>query len=312
VIYDSTLTVASADQLHIALSNRGYINNEVTYRVKADTAKKKAIVNYDIRLNEPYYIRSIAYNIPNDTLKQVILADSSHFNVHVGDLLDYSQLDSWRQNITNNLRNHGYFAFNKEYITFTADTAANSQAVDITLNTMQPYHMERMPYYTEHRPFYVRKVTYVTDYDPVAMHNGYFGVDTLRAGPINVFVSDNNYLRTDVISECNFLEPGKRYSAENVNRTYRALGRLSVLKLVNIDIKPVGEIDGKIWIDAYVLLQPDKTQSLSLSLEGTNSEGDLGFGVGVDYEHRNLFKGSEVLSGQFKLSYESLSGNLSG
>ena len=30
VIYDSALTVASADQLHMALSNRGFMNNKVT------------------------------------------------------------------------------------------------------------------------------------------------------------------------------------------------------------------------------------------------------------------------------------------
>lgn len=65
-------------------------------------------------------------------------------------------------------------------------------------------------------------------------------------------------------------------------------------------------------VDAFVLLQPDKSQTVSVSLEGTNSEGDLGFGVGVDYEHRNIFKGAEVFSAKAKVSYESISGNISG
>ena len=58
VIYDSTLTIAGADQLHTALSNRGFMNNTVTYHVETDSVKRKARVNYDITLNEPYYIRS--------------------------------------------------------------------------------------------------------------------------------------------------------------------------------------------------------------------------------------------------------------
>ena len=185
--------------------------------------------------------------------------------------------------------------------------------IDLTLNTRDPYHNDRMPYYTEHEPFYVRDVVYVTDYDPVAMHDGFMGEDTvvLKSG-VKVFEGEERYLRLDIIEDCNYIVPGSLYSTEAVNRTYRALGRLNVLKQVNIDIKPVGEVDGVLMVDAWVLLQHDKTQSVSVSLEGTNSEGDLGFGVGVDYEHRNIFKGAEVLSAKAKVSYESISGDLGG
>ena len=313
VIYDSTLTESSAEQLHTALSNRGFMNNVVTYNVDADSAKRKACINYDITLGEPYYIRSISYEIPDEELSQIILADSADFNIRKGDLLNFNKLDAWRQEITENLRNHGYFAFNKEYITFFADTAADSHAVDLTLNTREPYRNEHMPYYTEHEPFYVRHVTYVTSYDPVAMHDGYWGADTvtLKSG-IRVFEDSERYLRPQVLDECNHIEPGELYSAEAINRTYRALGRLGIIKQINIDIRPIGEVDGVLMVDAFVLLQHDKSQTISASLEGTNSEGDLGFGVGLDYQHRNLFKGAEELNAKFKLAYESLSGNLSG
>ena len=313
VLYDSTLTMASVEQLHTALSNKGFINNTVNSRVIADSAKRKARVAYDITLGEPYYIRNISYDIPDETLRTIILKDTSRFNVRSGDLLDYSKLDEWRQRITENLRNHGYYAFNKEYITFVADTAADSRAVDLTMNSRSPYRNDRMPYYTEHAPFYVRDVTYITDYDPVEMHDGYWGVDTVvMSGGVRVFEGENRYLRISVLDECNHIEPGSLYNADAVARTYRALGRLNVLKQVNIDIIPVGEVEGTLMVDAFVLLQPDKTQSISASLEGTNSEGDLGFGVGLDYEHRNIFKGAEVFNAINRVSYESISGNLGG
>ena len=313
VIYDSTLTLASQEQLHTALSNKGFMNNTVTYRVKTDSVKRKARVDFDVTLGEPYYIRSIDYDIPDETLHEIILADSADFTVKKGDLLDYSRLEEWRQTITNRLRNQGYYAFNKEYITFMADTAAGSKAVDLTLNTRDPYRNDHMPYYTEHEPFFVRDVVYVTDYDPVQMHDGYSGADTLviRNG-VKVFQGPEPYLRPSIIDECNYIEPGALYNADAVNRTYRALGRLGILKQINIDILPVGEVDGLLMVDAWVLLQRDKSQTVSLSLEGTNSEGDLGFGVGVDYEHRNIFKGAEVLSAKAKVSYESISGDLGG
>ena len=285
VIYDSALTVASADQLHMALSNRGFMNNVVTYQVEADSAKRKARINYDITLGEPYFIRSIDYDIPDEDLRDIILADTARFTVHEGDLLNYNRLDEWRQNITENLRNHGYYAFNKEYITFMADTAAGSKAVDLTLNSRDPYRNDHMPYYTEHEPFYVRDVVYVTDYDPVEMHDAFWGADTvtLHSG-IKIIEGPDRYLRHDVLDECNHIEPGQLYNAEAITRTYRALGRLNILKQINIDVRPLGEVDGVLMVDAYVLLSPDKSQTVSVSLEGTNSEG----------------------------SYESISGNLSG
>ena len=313
VIYDSALTVASADQLHMALSNRGFMNNVVTYQVEADSAKRKARVNYDITLGEPYYIRSIDYDIPDEDLRDIILADTARFTVREGDLLNYNRLDEWRQNITENLRNHGYYAFNKEYITFMADTAAGSKAVDLTLNSRDPYRNDHMPYYTEHEPFYVRDVVYVTDYDPVEMHDAFWGADTVTlSSGIKIIEGPDRYLRHNVLDECNHIEPGQLYNAEAITRTYRALGRLNILKQINIDVRPLGEVDGVLMVDAYVLLSPDKSQTVSVSLEGTNSEGDLGFGVGLDYEHRNIFKGAEVLSAKAKVSYESISGNLSG
>ena len=313
VIYDSTLTMASAEQLHTALSNKGFINNAVTYRVDADTVKRKVRVNYDVTLGEPYYIRSITYDIPDAELNRIIMADSSHFSVRAGNLLDYTHLDEWRQEITEHLRNEGYYAFNKEYITFMADTAAGSKAVDLTLNTRNPYHNDRLPFYTEHEPFYIRDVVYVTNYDPMTMRDNLWGIDTVVInGGVKVIEDEERYLRPSVIDECNYIEPGSRYNAEAITRTYRALGRLNIIKQINIDVRPVGEVDGLLMVDAYVFLQPDKSQTVSASLEGTNSEGDLGFGVGLDYRHRNLFKGSEVFSAKGKVSYESLSGNLSG
>jgi outer membrane protein assembly factor BamA len=134
---------------------------------------------------------------------------------------------------------------------------------------------------------------------------------TLHSG-IKIIEGPDRYLRHDVLDECNHIEPGQLYNAEAITRTYRALGRLNILKQINIDVRPLGEVDGVLMVDAYVLLSPDKSQTVSVSLEGTNSEGDLGFGVGLDYEHRNIFKGAEVLSAKAKVSYESISGNLSG
>ena len=314
VIYDQTLTDASVNQLTKALENKGYLEPKVTFDTIRRENKKKIKVIYNINTGVPHVISSIKYNIPNDTLRHLIMKDSAQFILKVNEAFDRNNLDLERVQITTRLRNQGYYAFNKEYITFTADTAAGSKEVNLVLNTMPPYKNEKMTYYTSHKPFYIRKIVFVTNYDPLTMHENqdYSAPDTINYKKIEILYGHDKYIRPGVLDESCFIEPGKPYSIINSDKTYQALSRLGILKFININYRTIGQIDGKIWLDAYVLLTKGKSQTVSLSLEGTNSEGDLGFGVGAMYQHRNLGKGSEVLTTKFRASYESLSGDLSG
>ncbi len=312
VIYDSTLTMASESQLQRALTNKGFLKNEVTSEVKINPKKKKAEVAYNITLNEPYVIRSITYDIANDSLRQLILGDTTDFPIKCSSALDHKKLDTEREMIVQRLRNNGYYAFNKNYITFVADTAAGSREVDLTLSLSdKTQDLPHMPHIDTHRQFYVRDVIFVTSYDAVTMQEGVYG-DIETYNGITVLYGDDHYIAKEILDENCFIRPGSVYNASDIDRTYKALGRLGIIKYINIDMKAVGEIDGELWVDAYVLLNRDKSQTISFSLEGTNSEGDLGFGIGADYQHRNIFKGSELLNVKFKASYESLSGDLSG
>lgn len=314
IIYDSTLTETSSKQLIKALQNKGYLEATVKIDTIGNAKKKKMKVNYIIEANKPHIISSISYNIPNDTLRSLIMADSSLFILKLDNLFDRNNLELERQQITARLRNKGYYAFNRDYITFTADTAAGSKEVNITLNAMPPYKSDKMPYYTTHKPFYIRNVIFVTNYDPLTMRDvtEYVAEDTVKRGKFEILYGTDRYLRPGVIEESCFIEPGLPYRAIDTDKTYQAFGRLGILKFININYRPIGEIDGKIWLDAYVLLTKGKSHNITFSLEGTNSEGDLGFGLGASYQHRNIGKGSEILSTKFRASYESLSGDLSG
>ncbi len=312
VIYDSTLTMASVNQLQRALINKGFLKNEVTSDVKLLPEKKKAQVTYNVTLNEPYTIRSIKYDIPSDSLRSIILGDTTNFPIKAQSLLDHNKLDAERELIVQRMRNNGYYAFNKSYITFLADTAAGSREVDLTLTLSDAIQeLPHIPKTDTHRQFYVRNVVFVTNYDAVTMQNGFYG-DTVTYNGITMLYGEDKYIDKQVLYESCFIRPNQLYNASDVDRTYKALGRLGIIKFINIDMRPFMDVAGDLWVDAYILLNRDKSQTISFSLEGTNSEGDLGFGIGADYQHRNIFKGSEVLNVKFKASYESLSGDLSG
>ena len=60
------------------------------------------------------------------------------------------------------MRNNGYFSFNKEYISFIADTVAGSKQVGLTMVVHKPQNLPR------HRRYIYSKVTVVTNFSPGA------------------------------------------------------------------------------------------------------------------------------------------------
>lgn len=126
VIYDRQLTDASAFQLRQALVNRGYMDVKVDTDTVVKHDGKKVDVIYSITTGRPHIISTLDYNIPDKSIDSLLRRVPSTLQVQPGDMLDRTRLDEERIRITELLRNNGYYTFNKEYITYAADTAAGS------------------------------------------------------------------------------------------------------------------------------------------------------------------------------------------
>ncbi len=312
VIYEQALTDASARQLHLAMINRGYLNAHVEVDTTIRTEKRRIDVRYNIFTGEPHVIRSVTYDIPDSAVASVIMADSTKFTVKTGDKFDRDNLDSERTLITRRLRNRGYYAFNKDYITYYADTAANSCSVDLTMAVRPPRRPNGADTAADsaaiHTLYRIGKVYFITDSDGDRSN-----LDTVSYKGVDIVYGRDRYLKPGALEEKCFLIPGQLYSPHNVDRTYESIARLGILKSINIELVPEATLDnGDRLLDAYIRLSRNKKQSITLDIEGTNSEGDLGFGVGATYQHRNLAKGSQLFTGRLRMNYESLSGSFNG
>ena len=321
VIYDASLTEASASQLRQALINRGYMNATVDVEETLRPDKRKASVSYHVNPGEPHRLRNINYEIEDSVIERIVFADTTSLDMHTGSNFDRDNLDDVRTILTRRLRDNGFYSFNKEYITFYADTAEGSLDVDLTLVVRPPRSgvglREQTPTAApRHNVYYINRVIYVTDGDEIdasglraAMSDP---ADTVNYKDITVVYGTDRYIRPSVLEEKNYIRPGQIYSLADVDRTYESLSRLSILRSVDIELRPVDTGGVLPMLDAIVVLRRQKKQAVSLDVEGTNSEGDLGFGVGVTYQHRNLGHRSELLTSRMRVNYESLSGNLNG
>ncbi len=332
VIYDSILTDQSARQLKQALVNSGYNDAKVEY--SSESIKDKKInVAYRLYPGEPHVISSIAYEFDDPTLREIVLSDSLSLPVKAGGNLDLNILDAQRALVAEKMREKGYFAFTKEYVSFVADTVAGAKEVDLTMVLRNPrveQSSDTPPTAQEpggeltappaeqvlaliapHRRYVYRKVIVVPDFSPGdnTASFRFTDRDTVNCQGLEILYGNDRYLSPGAIAEQVFIRPGQIYSTSGIDRTYEALNRLSILRYVNILTRPAGQIGDMEALDAYVLLSRTKKMGVTLELEGTNSEGDFGVGGGVSYQHRNLAHGGEALTFKLRGAYKSLSGD---
>lgn len=301
-IYDARVAEETRMQILGAVQNKGYLGAQVSLEEKIK--KNKLDTYYRISSGKPYIISSIDYNVEDYVIRDLLMNDSIHSGLKVGERFDVNQLEEERNKITQFLLNRGYYRFNKDYITFQADTVNGTYRIDLTMNI----GLNNMPNSSEtslHRQYSIRNVNYLMDVD-FSPNNG-VNLDTMPYGGINILYDKKLFLRPGVIDSHNRIVPGKLYSNRDVMSTYSSLSRLGILKYSNIRFVEHLENDSA-YLDAFVSLSKNKNKMLSFQVEGTNSAGDLGAAASVTYTHRNLFKGSETFTIKVRGAYEAVTG----
>lgn len=306
VIYNESLAQRSENEITKAVHNMGYMGATVETNTKIK--KKKLKLSFDVTSGRPYIVRSIKKEIGDSKIAEYMQGDSTSTLLQEGMILDVNILDAERQRITSHLLRNGYYKFNKDYITYIADTVRNTYLVDLTLQVL-PYstHLGDTP--KDHSQYTINKVSFLTDYDIMRSSslNSMYVNDSVHYNGIPIYYNKSLYIRPKILVNNLRIQPGTLYDERDVQRTYNNFGRLSALKYTNIRFVET-QIGDSTKLDAYVLLTKSKHQSVSFEVEGTNSAGDLGAAAAVSYQHRNLFRGSEQLTLKFRGAYEAISG----
>ncbi|MBR6433604.1 MAG: BamA/TamA family outer membrane protein, partial [Bacteroides sp.] len=306
VIYSEEETNRTGEEITKAVQNMGYMR--ATVIPLRQTKKKKMKLTYQVSTGKPYIVRTIKYDIQDDKIKQYVRQDSVSTLLSEGMRFDVNVLDAERQRITDILLQNGYYKFNKEYISYAADTVRNSYYVDLTLSLI-PYrqHSEDKP--QPHRQYTVNKVRLITDYNMLQSSalNSVEANDSLHYKGFSIYYKDKLYLRPKVLTNNLYITPGDLYKERDVQRTYSNFGRLQVLKYTNIRFFEI-EQNNHPMLDAYVMLTKSKHQAVSFEVEGTNSAGDLGAAAAVSFQNRNVFRGSEAFMLKLRGAYEAVSG----
>lgn len=280
VIFDSLRTARSAADLKAELNNEGYLGASVEVATKKK--RKKIDVTYILHTGQPYYIKGIRYVVEDPVVSQLLcLEDSVNQGLKPGMQFRVESLDNERKRITDMLVDNGFYKFNKDYITYEADTVGGANLIDLTL-VLHPY---RGTAGTDslHPRYKVRSVNF---------YSGNADGERIR-------------LRQSVLENNTFIRTGEYYSAADLQKTYGHFGRLQAVKYTNIGFR---ENADSLLLDCDIQVSTNKPSTISFQPEGTNTAGDLGAAASLTYQNRNLFRGSEVLSVELRGAYEAIRG----
>ena len=310
VIYSAKETDRAGEEITKAVQNMGYMGASV--EAVRQVRKKKMQLTYKVTTGKPYKVRTLKYDIQDPKIKEYMQQDTTATLLSEGMYFDVNVLDAERQRITNNLLQNGYYKFNKDYVSYAADTVRNTYLVDLTMHlTLYKQRSEDEP--QNHHQYTINKVNFITDYNVLESSalNSIEVNDSLHYKGFPIYYKDKLYLRPKVLTNNLRIVPGTLYNEQDVQRTYSSFGRLQALKYTNIRFFETMQGDSA-KLNAYVMLTKSKHQSVSFEIEGTNSAGDLGAAASVAFQHRNLFKGSETFMFKVRGAYEAVSGLQSG
>ena len=280
VLYDSLQTQLSIRSLQTQLQNMGYLR--ATVDATNTTKGRKLRTTYQVHPGPIYSLRHIEYDIQDTIIAQILEVDKSeNRGLHRGMTFSIETLDAERKRITQLLTNTGYYRFNKDFITYRADSVPGTTGIDITL----VLHRFRNNQVTDaiHQQYTIRDIRF---------HSGNADDTIIHLRP--KVLRNNTYIRT-----------GDLYSAADQQTTYNHFGRLGAIRYTNISFQEDPE---KRQLDCDIQLSTNKPSSISFQPEGTNTAGDLGFAASLTYQNRNIFRGSELLTVELRGAYEAIRG----
>ncbi len=304
VILDSNLTKRTIQQYKLFLRKNGFFDAKVTDSVV--THGKKATVNYYVKYRQPYTFNKLYYSTQDTGITKYINLYQNSSLLIPGERYDEVVIEKERERITTDLKDRGYYFFNRNYITFQADSALGKHQTDIYLYVNRINENDNSTYtgdavVLDHQSYRLRKIYIHTDYnskDPVLS----FPNDTLAyEGFLLLSTNGQRVIRENVLIKNMYISPGDMYFQRDLDFTYKKLQDLNIFKFVNFSFTevPRDSFQTQYLLDLQIQLTPMEKQDYTLELEATNTGGNLGVAGSYSYRNKNTFQGAEVL--EFKL-----------
>lgn len=303
VIYNHKLAEATRLNIQQMLLNEGYLHAGVDLETLVDEERRRAKVTYYLHEKERYYISEFGMLCADSVVGAMIMQDSLSLTIKPGMPFSVEGMEQERRRVTDLLRNNGYYRFQKEHITYTADTAHHSNKVRLTMNIagfMPAANVEPV----NHKAYRIGEIYYVANAGLHLDDALLAQCDTVVDGGVRILYNESQVVRTKTLLDNTFITAGELFSQDDVDKTYNSFSQLSALKYTTVRLQ---ERPDTAILDCYIMYEKSKRCTVGFDLDGTNTAGNFGALASVTLSDKNLFKGSEQLALRLFAAYEAVS-----
>jgi outer membrane protein assembly factor BamA len=295
-VYQSDVqTIEIEKLLKNRLENNGFFYSEVSSVFSEN--KDKASIKYTVKLNSPYLMnRLVIDSMPEPVYGEIknIEGDSP---LKIEKRFDLSNMKLERQRIDANLKERGYYNFNKDFLIFEADTNQyNNKRFDLYLGLKAEVPSRALiPY----------EIAEVNIY-PKEFLKDSIKVQSERYNNKN-FIQNPLFFKPRHIDRFITIEEGELYNPETSKNTARRLSSIDLYKYVNIQYEEIDALanDTLGKLKANIYLSPLNKRALRTELQAvTKSNNFTGPNLSLTYTNRNLFFGGENLDITANFGYE--------
>lgn len=263
----------------------------------------------------------------------------------IGEHLDSDLLDAYRNNIAKHMKDNSIFGFSPTSIVFVADSSKSEfkTTVNIIFSDRQ-IAAKDTAYTIPYRSMYVGQVYfhildtiyYNGNYNKRILQKGLqiptqkdvvYALDTMLYHKIlyttkekkerniakeidslnpwrfvHVYYNVKPTVRPEILELQNYLESQNAYKEYYIDRSYGRMMQLDVFQAIKLDVKENASRDS---VDVHYYLIPAAKQSFNFEPRFTNSNGFLGLAASVNYNNKNIFRGSEKLTVSISGGFES-------
>lgn len=308
---DTFLIKHTISQFEIYMQNNGYLRPKITYSIDTLKNKKRRVrINYLIKANEPLTITSVSYNIPEDTEFMNLFMNHPSLRIKTGKIINIDELENFRNNYSEMLRENGYYYFSKQLINFTIDTTNNrytTAALSVNFNT----NVDKAKIYKQ---WHIRNVYIFNDFSPqIALTDSNYtkNTDTSVAyleyqQPIFIIKKHKDIIKPKYLTKEIYIFPDSLYSLNAVRQTYSHLSKFKIYKLVNIEFDEISNSSDSNLLDCQIKLSPDNYTNWSIETYASRNSLNIGASADLTFTHNDLFRGGEILdiSSQISLGHQ--------
>jgi outer membrane protein assembly factor BamA len=283
------------------LHDYGYFRGQVTHEIKNQKNKKrKAKLNYTIDMNTLFRINSVDYkgfSLIADSLINNYQSNSFLLKEHPFSVLD---LDAERKRITTLLRNHGFFYYQNDYISFKGDTIQRPEYISLQVEQIpQIPNLAKKQWVLGKTKIYLsKKENNSPNYkDSISVNDIQLLFDKSKKG--------KSPLRFDAIKRNIHFKEGNIYSLAEQQYTQQELNRMGIFHYTTFHYTPRDSSLNCDTLDLRINMVLDDPLEAELQFDVTSkSNNQIGPGATFKLTKKNIFRGGETFSLAFNGSYE--------